>query len=135
MTRAQFERLVADAVQSIPRTFRERMRNIALIVEDEPSDELLDEMGVDPEDTLFGLYQGTPLTDRTWDYGNALPDRIVLYQNPIEDASDSDQEVVAVIGETLIHEVGHYFGMSEQDIEEIEERYWRSRDQPGKDKP
>ena len=135
MTRAQFERLVADAVQSIPRTFRERMRNIALIVEDEPSDELLDEMGVDPEDTLFGLYQGTPLTDRTWDYGNALPDRIVLYQNPIEDASDSDQEVVAVIGETLIHEVGHYFGMSEHDIEAIEERYWRSRDQPGGDEP
>lgn len=135
MTRAQFERLVADAVQSIPRTFRERMRNIALIVEDEPSDELLDEMDVDPQDTLFGLYQGTPLTDRTWDYGNALPDRIVLYQNPIEDASDSDQDMVAVIGETLIHEVGHYFGMSEQDIEEIEERYWRSRDQPGKDKP
>ncbi len=135
MTRAQFERLVADAVQSIPRTFRERMRNIALIVEDEPSDELLDEMDVDPQDTLFGLYQGTPLTDRTWDYGNALPDRIVLYQNPIEDASDSDHDVVAVIGETLIHEVGHYFGMSEQDIEEIEERYWRSRDQPGKDKP
>ena len=127
MTRARFERLVADAIQTIPARFRDELRNIAVIVEDEPSDELLDEMDIDPPDTLFGLYQGTPLTERAWDYGNALPDRITLYQFPIEDSGEDDDVVVA-IGETLIHEVGHYFGLSEEELVDIEEKYWHSLD-------
>ncbi|MCX6539370.1 MAG: metallopeptidase family protein [Acidobacteria bacterium] len=128
MTRARFEQLVANAVQTIPRRFRQQIQNLAIIVEDEPDDELLDDMEIEPPDTLFGLYQGTPLTERRWDHGNVLPDRIVLYQGPIEDVCESDDEVVATIGETLIHEVGHYFGMTEEELEEIEERYWRSYD-------
>jgi len=87
------------------------MQNIAIVVEDEPSPALLEEMEIEPPDTLLGLYQGTPLTERTWGYGNALPDLVVA------------------IGETLIHEIGHYFGMSEEQIEEIEERYWRGDEQ------
>ena len=133
MTRARFERLVSEAINTIPARFRDELRNLAVIVEDEPSDDLLDEMGIDPPDTLFGLYQGTPLTERAWDYGNTLPDRIVLYQGPIEDASDSDDDVVVNIGETLIHEVGHYFGLSEDELEEIEERYWRAQDRAPED--
>ena len=100
------------------------MKNIAIVVEDEPSAELLREMEIEPPDTLLGLYQGTPLTERRWDYGNTLPDRILIFQGPHErDAGDEDDLVVA-IGETLIHEIGHYFGMSEEEIEEIEEHYW-----------
>jgi predicted Zn-dependent protease with MMP-like domain len=133
MTRARFEKLVSEAINTIPARFRDELRNLAVIVEDDPPDDLLDEMGIDPPDTLFGLYQGTPLTERAWDYGNTLPDRIVLYQGPIEDASDSDDDVVVHIGETLIHEVGHYFGLSEDELEEIEERYWRARDRPPED--
>jgi predicted Zn-dependent protease with MMP-like domain len=128
MTRARFEKLVADAIRTIPARFRDELRNIAVIVEDEPSDELLDEMSIDPPDTLYGLYQGTPLTERAWDYGNTLPDRITLYQFPIEDASETDDDLVVAIGETLIHEVGHYFGLSEEELEDIEERYWHSLD-------
>jgi len=128
MTRTRFEQLVAEAIRSIPSRFRDELKNIAVIVEDEPPDALLDEMEIDPPDTLFGLYQGTPLTERAWDYGNALPDRIVLYQGPIEDASDTEDDAVANVGETLIHEVGHYFGLSEEELEEIEERYWRAQD-------
>jgi len=130
MTRARFERLVAEAIRTIPDRFRDELRNIAVIVEDEPSDDLLDEMEIDPPDTLFGLYQGTPLTERTWDYGNALPDRITLFQGPIEDSSETEDDVIVAIGETLIHEVGHYFGLSEEELEEIEERYWHSFDSP-----
>jgi predicted Zn-dependent protease with MMP-like domain len=128
MTRARFEQLVAEAIRTVPSRFRDELKNIAVIVEDDPPEELLDEMEIDPPDTLFGLYQGTPLTERSWDYGNALPDRIVLYQGPIEDASDTEDDVVVAIGETLIHEVGHYFGLSEDELEEIEERYWRAQD-------
>ncbi len=124
MTRSRFEELVADAISSLPRRFRDQMKNIAIIVEDEPPPDLLDEMEIEPPDTLFGLYQGTPLPDRRWDYGNTLPDRILIFQGPIEDVCESEEEVVAEIGETLIHEIGHYFGLSEEEIEEIEEQYW-----------
>src|SRR4051794_40094261 len=123
--RAKFEAVVADALRSIPRNFRDAMRNIAIVVEDEPSRELLREMEIDPPDTLFGLYQGVPLTDRHWDYGNALPDRILLFQGPHERDAADHEDLIVSIAETLIHEVGHYFGMSEDEIEAIEEDYWR----------
>ena len=125
MTRARFERLVVEAVALIPKRFRREIKNLALVVEDEPAPHLLEEMEVEPPDSLYGLYQGTPLTDRGWGYGNHLPDRITIYQRPIEEDCDDEDEVRAVIGETLIHEVGHYFGLSEAEIEEIEEKYWR----------
>jgi predicted Zn-dependent protease with MMP-like domain len=125
MTRERFQQLVVEAVTLIPKRFRREMKNLALVVEDEPDETLLDEMEIEPADSLYGLYQGTPLPERTWDFGNNLPDRITIYQLPIEEDCADEDEIRAVIGETLIHEVGHYFGMSEDEIEEIEERYWR----------
>ena len=129
MRRAEFERLVADALASIPRRFRDAMANLAIVVEDEPSRELLDHMDIEPSDTLLGLYQGTPLTERAWDYGNTLPDRILLFQGPLERDSDDENDLVVAIGETLIHEIGHYFGLSEEQIEDIETNYWRGEEQ------
>ena len=126
MTRARFERLVADALGTMPQSFRQAVRNVAVIVEDAPAPELLDDVGIDPPDTLLGLYEGVPLPERDWTHGNALPDRITLFQKPIEAASQNDNEIVVVIGETVIHEFGHYFGLCEEEIEEIEERYWRA---------
>jgi len=124
--RKQFENLVAEALASIPRRFKKAMQNIAIVVEDEPSAALLAEMEMGPDDVLFGLYQGTPLPERHWDYGNTLPDRITLFQAVIEDECEGDDDcIVGEIGDTLIHELGHYFGMSEDEIMEIEERYWR----------
>ncbi len=125
MTRREFERLVAEAVTLIPARFRREMKNLSIVVEEEPRAELLADMEIEPPDSLYGLYQGTPLTERTWAYGNALPDRITIYQRPIEEDCDDEDEMRAVIGETLIHEVGHYFGLSEEEIEAIEEKYWR----------
>ena len=125
MTRAAFERLLVEAITLIPKRFRQEMKNLALVVEDEPSPELLDEMEIEPPDTLYGLYQGTPLPERTWAFGNQLPDRITVFQVPIEEDCQDEDEVRAVIGETLIHEVGHYFGLSEEEIQDIEDRYWR----------
>jgi predicted Zn-dependent protease with MMP-like domain len=123
--RAKFERLVADALASIPRRFRDAMKNLVIVVEDEPSPELLEEMEIEPPNSLLGLYQGTPLTERRWDHGNALPDRILIFQGPHERDSENEDDLVVAIGETLIHEIGHYFGLSEEEIEEIEEKYWR----------
>ena len=125
MTRAAFERLVVEATALIPKRFRREMKNLAVVVEDEPSADLLAEMEIEPPDSLYGLYQGTPLPERVWAFGNALPDKITLFQRPIEEDCEDEDDMRAVIGETLIHEVGHYFGLSEEEIEEIEERYWR----------
>jgi predicted Zn-dependent protease with MMP-like domain len=126
--RKRFEQLVAEALASVPRRFRDAMKNIAIVVEDEPSSELLDEMDIEPPDTLLGLYQGTPLTERTWAYGNALPDRVLIFQGPHERDADDEDDLVVAIGETLIHEIGHYFGLSEEEIQEIEEKYWRGEE-------
>ena len=135
MTRAQFERLVAEAVMLIPARFRREMKNLALVIEPEPSPQLLEEMEIEPPDSLYGLYQGTPLPERTWGFGNSLPDRITLYQRPIEEDCEDEDEMRVVIGETLIHEVGHYFGLSEEEIEAIEERYWRRYGGSGEAEP
>jgi predicted Zn-dependent protease with MMP-like domain len=125
VTRERFTELVEDALREIPPRFRREMKNVAVVVEDEPPAHVLDEMDVGPDDTLFGLYQGTPLPERGWGCGNALPDRISIYQGPIEDACEDDDEIRECVAETVIHEFGHYFGMSEEEIEAIEEKYWR----------
>ncbi|HZR26341.1 MAG TPA: metallopeptidase family protein [Vicinamibacterales bacterium] len=125
MDRKHFENHVAEALRAIPRRFRDAMQNVAIVVEDEPPAELLRSMDIEPPDTLLGLYQGVPLTERRWDYGNALPDRVLIFQGPHERAAEDDDDLVVAIAETLIHEIGHYFGMSEDQIEDVEENYWR----------
>ena len=131
MTPEYFRELVEEAIDTIPAKFAREVKNLAIVIEDEPSRELLDELEMDPdEDVLLGLYQGTPLTERA-QYGNQLPDRITLFQRSIEEDCEGDEdEIVIAIGETLIHELGHYFGMSEEQIMEIEERYWRGEPDP-----
>jgi predicted Zn-dependent protease with MMP-like domain len=131
VTREHFRELVEEAIDTIPLKFARQVRNLAIVIEDEPSDDLLDEMDVDEDGVLLGLYQGTPLNERGWGYGNTLPDRITLFQNAIEDECDDDEdEIIIAIGETLIHELGHYFGLSEEEIMAIEERYWRGEPDP-----
>jgi len=128
MTRESFRVLVDEALETIPKRFRDAMQNIAIVVNDEPSAEQLESVEIEPPDTLLGLYEGIPLPERQWAHGNTLPDKITLFQRPIEDSSDDEDDLVVCIGETLIHEVGHYFGLSEEEIEEIEEKYWRGDD-------
>ena len=131
MTRKRFEQLVEQVLPTIPRRFREAMRNMAIVVEDEPSPELREEMELEPSDTLLGLYQGTPLLEREWGYGNTIPDRITIFQRPIEQATEHDDDIMVTVGETVIHELGHYFGLSEEELESIEAQYWRSHaDEP-----
>ena len=131
MTREYFRELVEEAIDTIPLKFARQVRNLAIVIEDEPSAALLEEMEIDDDSTLLGLYQGTPLSERGWGYGNTLPDRITLFQHTIEDDCDDDEdEIIVAIGETLIHELGHYFGMSEDEIMAIEERYWRGQPDP-----
>ena len=79
----RFQMLVDEAVASLPDRFRDAMTNIAIVVEDDPSPAQLAEVEVEPPDTIYGLYEGTPLTERQWAHGNVLPDKISLFRNPI----------------------------------------------------
>ena len=125
MTDKRFEELVAEALERIPRHFRDAMHNVVLVIEDEPSPEVLAENGIEPPETLYGLYEGTPLAEREW-WGQVteFPDRVTIFRTPIlEDAEDED-DVFRAIGETVIHEFGHHFGLSEEEIDEAE-AIWR----------
>src|SRR5437879_9786175 len=89
----RFQRLVAKALRELPRRFLARIENVEVLVEDEPDPRLLAEVGVPSGSTLFGLYQGVPLTERTSAYSMVLPDRLTIFQKPIERACASDWEI------------------------------------------
>jgi predicted Zn-dependent protease with MMP-like domain len=120
MTRHEFEKLVADALRALPRPFRERMANIAVVVEDWADDDTLAEMGIEPPETLYGLYRGVDITRRDSGYGNLLPDTIHIYQGPIEEDCADEDEMAALVRDVVIHEVGHYFGLDDETMDEIE---------------
>ena len=126
MDRSSFEKLIQKSLLRLPRRFKQKLKNISVEVEDRPSAELLRDMGI-TSGTLFGLYQGVPLTQREWNYGNVLPDRIVIYQRPIEQAARSNEEIEEIVGETVIHEVGHYFGFSDSELYEMMEEVKKKR--------
>jgi len=121
VTRAQFEALVARAMRGLPRTFRDKIKNIAVVVEDWADDETLAEMGIEPPDTLYGLYRGVDLTRRDTSYGNVLPDVVTIYQGPIEEDAADEDEMADIVRETVVHELGHYFGLDDETMHRIEE--------------
>jgi len=121
MTRAEFEALVARAMRSLPRKFRDKIKNIAVVVEDWADDETLAEMGIEPPDTLYGLYRGIDVTRRDTSYGNVLPDVVTIYQGPIEEDAADEEEMADIVRETVVHELGHYFGLDDETMHRIEE--------------
>ena len=123
-TRREFLRLVRLALEELPTQIDYALENVAILVEDWPGEDDPEVAGPEGPYDLFGVYSGVPLPEREGGLP-PLPDRITLFQRPIEEDSEDEDEIRAAIGETLIHEVGHYFGLSEEEIEEIEERYWR----------
>ncbi len=117
MTKERFEGIAQRAFDSLPDEFRERIENVHIVVEEYPSDELV-ERGQYGRYSLLGLYQGIPLTKRgTW-YGvnPTAPDKISLYQKNIEASCHNDEDIQRRIVEVLFHEIGHYFGMNEAQI-------------------
>jgi predicted Zn-dependent protease with MMP-like domain len=119
MDRKAFESLLADAIDELPEEFRAKLQNLAIIVEDYPSRELLEGMEVPQGDTLFGLYEGTPLPQRDVFNDPLYPDRILIFQRAIEDECDSPEEIKEELKITLIHEIAHFFGMDDDYLEDI----------------
>ena len=120
MDRKVFEKLVERSLQRLPKKFLDALENIGIEIEAEPPQDVLDDMGIE-DDGLYGLYQGTPLTEREWNYGNVLPDRITIYQGPIERDARSDEEIEEIVLDTVVHEIGHYFGFDDETLYSIED--------------
>lgn len=116
MPRDEFETLVQKALDGLPAEFAELLDNVAVVVEDEPSPEDLESVGLDPElDDLLGLYLGVPLSERDSFYGG-LPDRVAIYRGPILRLCRTRREVVREVTDTVVHELGHHFGLEEDDM-------------------
>jgi predicted Zn-dependent protease with MMP-like domain len=120
MDNAAFDRLVAEAYKRIPRRFRRRLQNIAVVVEAEPNETQLRRGGVPRHGTLLGLYEGRPLTVRSVFEPFAMPDRITIFQGPHERLARSPEHLVELVEDTIWHEVAHYFGMSEAQVRAAE---------------
>ena len=117
MAPEQFEAAVEDALAALPEEILAHLDNIAITVEDEPSATDCDSVGIDPErDLLFGLYHGTPLPEREFTTYGELPDRIAIYRLPLLEACRNRRELLREIRDTVIHEVGHYFGFDEEEL-------------------
>lgn len=113
----EFERAVAEVLDSLPDDLAVAVDNVFVQVEDEPSEEELLDLGMDPEhETLFGLYHGVALPERDPGAYSALPDRIVIYRLPLLEACRSRRELLGEIRDTVVHELGHYFGLPEEDL-------------------
>lgn len=119
MDRRRFQGLILQALERLPREFRRRMENIEILVEDWPPRR---EEGRKRSGELLGLYRGYPLKERGIWYGNVLPDQIIIYQGPIERACRNDAEIREQVKVVLLHEVGHYFGLDEEELRTIEEQ-------------
>src|ERR1051325_809821 len=115
LTRAEFEQVVEEALADLPEQFAELLDNIIVVVEEEPSDEDL-ELLHDETGELLGLYRGVALTRRHYDNAPALPDQIAIFRGPILRVTRSRREALRQIRETVIHELGHYFGLHDEDM-------------------
>jgi predicted Zn-dependent protease with MMP-like domain len=119
VNRQEFERLVAEALDSLPAEFREQLDNVEIVVEDWPDAETMRLAGVRHRADLLGFYHGVPRTGRTHDYGLVLPDKISIYQRPIEMRYRTVAEIREAVHHVLRHEIAHHFGIGDERLREI----------------
>lgn len=118
-SRHEFESFVRDALRDIPQDFQQYLQDVAVVVEDQPDEQTCRDMELDDPTELMGMYDGTPMTERSIDDPAMLPDRIVLYQAGIEAAANAPEEIIEEIQITVLHEIGHHFGLGEDELEAL----------------
>lgn len=116
-----FEKLVKEGISAIPKKFLEKLDNVDIVIEEEPTRAQLKKLRIGNGYSLFGLYEGIPKTKR-WEYGQVLPDKITIFKNPIEELARSEEEIRKIVKDTVWHEIAHHFGMDEKKVREAESR-------------
>ena len=121
MNREKFEKLVNEGLKAIPKKFLEKLDNVDIVIEDEPTPYQLRKLRAREGFLIFGLYEGVPQTKR-WHYGQVLPDKITIFKKPIERVARSEEEIKEIVKNTVWHEIAHHFGMDEKRVREAELR-------------
>jgi predicted Zn-dependent protease with MMP-like domain len=119
VTSRRFARLVFRALSEIPAPFREHLSNVDIVIKRRPTPADRRFAGARRDDRLYGLYDGVPLTERGGDYGLVPPDKITIFQQPLEADFPGEAELMAEVRKTVLHEIAHFFGMSEESVEEL----------------
>lgn len=127
----RFEQLVITAVESLPDELHDRLENITIVVEDHPTRTQLSKKEIKSGYTLLGLYEGIPITERTYGYGMVPPDKITIFKKPIESQCGNDEEITIEIKRVVQHEIAHHFGIDDARLEEIEKAKYSRRKQTG----
>lgn len=121
MDREQFEELVKEGIDAIPERFLQKLDNVDIVIEDEPSEERMKKMRLGKNSKLFGLYEGVPQTKRGY-YSGVLPDKITIFKRPIEEVAFNDEQVKEIVKKTVWHEIAHHFGMDEERVRKAEKK-------------
>jgi predicted Zn-dependent protease with MMP-like domain len=127
MDRQEFEKLVDRAIEALPEEFKSKLENIDVLVEDWPSPQQINKLKLRNKAQLLGLYEGIPQTKRDSGYNMVLPDKITIFQKPIEMECRSDKEIEAEIGRVVKHEIAHYFGIGDATLYKIERQKYNQR--------
>ena len=126
MTQERFGEIVADGIDAIPEKFLEKLSNVAIVIAEEPTPEQRRKFKLKHNWTLFGLYEGIPQSARLGNYTGVLPDKITIFQKPIEEATHNQEEIKEIVKDTVWHEIAHHFGMNEGEVRTRERMRKRS---------
>jgi len=121
MTKKKFEEIVKEGIEAIPKKFLEKLNNVEVVIEEDPTPYQLEKLRARKGLFIFGLYEGIPQTKR-WHYGQVLPDKITIFKNPIERTARSEKDIKEIVKNTIWHEIAHHFGMDEKQVREAESR-------------
>ena len=119
---AEFEKIVEEGIKAIPEKFLRKLDNVTIIIEDEPTPAQKKKLNIHPNWTLFGLYEGVPQLERGANYTAVLPDKITIFQKPIEAAARDEKDIKEIVKNTVWHEIAHHFGMDEARVRQAEAR-------------
>jgi len=122
LNQTEFEKIVEEGIKAIPERFLRKLVNVAIVIEDEPTPAQKEKLNIHPSWALFGLYEGVPQAKRGINYSAVLPDKITIFQKPIEDGGRDKEDIKEMVKNTVWHEIAHHFGMSEARVRQAEAR-------------
>jgi predicted Zn-dependent protease with MMP-like domain len=120
MSEKEFEKIVVEGIDAIPSKFLKKLSNVAVVIQRKPTVAQKKKLKIDHDWTLFGLYEGVPQMERGVNYGGVLPDKITIFQKPIEEAANSREDIKEIVKNTVWHEIAHHFGMDEGRVRRVE---------------
>ena len=119
VSKQRFAELVEEALRELPEPFAQHLEEVSVEIKDRPTDKQLKDQGLKDDELLLGLYVGHPMTERSVEYSGMLPDAIYIFQEDIELVSRNEKELVEQVRTTVLHEIGHHFGMDEDDLDDL----------------